>query len=261
MADDRIFDLDDYKPAQIAEQVERSGIAKAHLPLVPLAVLAVLAGFYIALGAALYTLVVTGSPLGFGPTRLLGGLAFSLGLILVVVGGAELFTGNNLVVMARVQRRITSAALVRNWIVSLLGNGVGALLAVALVHAANTLAVGDMHRTAVDIANAKLALAPAEAFARGVLCNALVCMAVWLSVAARHVTGKIAAIIFPITAFVALGFEHCVANFYLIPIGLLNGATGTFADVLGNLLPVTIGNLVGGAGGVALVYWAVYLRD
>lgn len=260
MTDERLFDLDDYKPAQIARHVETAGKAKAELALLPLMVLAVLAGFYIALGAALYTLVGTGSPLGFGPTRLLGGAAFSLGLVLVVVGGAELFTGNNLVVMARVERHISTAALLRNWGVSLLGNAGGALLAVVLVHAAGTLAIGGMEATAADIARAKLALDPVEAFARGILCNALVCLAVWLSFAARHVTGKILAILFPITAFVALGFEHSVANFYLIPVGLLAGAEGTLGDVFGNLVPVTLGNIVGGAGGVALVYWAVYLR-
>lgn len=180
--------------------------------------------------------------------------------MLVVVGGAELFTGNNLVVMARVQRHITTVALLRNWFVSLVGNAVGALLAVALVVASGILALGGMGETAADIAAAKLGLGPVEAFARGILCNALVCLAVWLSFAARHVTGKILAIVFPITAFVALGFEHSVANFYLIPIGMHAGAAGTAGDVAANLVPVTLGNIVGGAGGVALVYWAVYLR-
>jgi len=229
MTDERIFDFDDYKPQQIARQVELSGAAKARLPLLPLTVLAMLAGFYVALGAALYTLVITGSPLGFGLTKLIGGIAFSLGLILVVVGGAELFTGNNLVVMARVQGRITTAELLRNWGVSLAGNLVGALLAVLLVFLSGILDAGGMHETVAAIAAAKLALDPLEAFTRGILCNALVCMAVWLSVAARHVTGKIMSIVFPITAFVALGFEHSVANFYLIPIGLLHGASGTLS--------------------------------
>lgn len=260
MADERIFDFDDYKPAQIARNVAVAGTAKAHLRLLPLSVLAMLAGFFIAIGAALFTLVVTGSPLGFGPTRLLGGMAFSLGLVLVVVGGAELFTGNNLLVMAWVQKQVTSAALLRNWIVSYVGNAAGALLVVILIHLSGILDLGGMRATATSIAAAKLDLSAMEAFTRGILCNALVCMAVWLSFAARHVTGKVVAILFPITAFVALGFEHSVANFYLIPIGMLNGAAGTTADVIGNLVPVTLGNIVGGAGGVAWVYWAIYLR-
>jgi len=162
--------------------------------------------------------------------------------------------------MARVQGRITTTELLRNWGVSLAGNLVGALLAVLLVFLSGTLETGGMHGTVAAIASAKLALDPVEAFTRGILCNALVCMAVWLGVSARHVTGKIMSIVFPITAFVALGFEHSVANFYLIPIGLLYGAEGTLLDVLGNLVPVTLGNIVGGVGGVALVYWAIYLR-
>lgn len=260
MTDERIFDFDDYKPAQIARNVEVSGVAKAELQLLPLVVLAMLAGFFIAVGAALYTLVVTDSPLGFGPTRLLGGMAFSLGLILVVVGGAELFTGNNLLVMAWVQQHVTTRAVLRNWGVSYIGNAAGAFMAVILIELSGILALGSMGETAAGIAAGKLDLSPLEAFTRGILCNALVCMAVWLSYAARHVTGKVIAILFPITAFVALGFEHSVANFYLLPIGLLNGAEGTVSDVFANLIPVTLGNIVGGAGGVALVYWAIYLR-
>ncbi|MGI9383512.1 MAG: formate/nitrite transporter family protein, partial [Methyloligellaceae bacterium] len=219
-----------------------------------------LAGIFIGFGGALYTLVVTGSTLGFGPAKLVGGIAFSLGLVLVVVGGAELFTGNTLIVMAWADRDVSTMALLRNWAVSYVANGAGAvLLAVAVFHS-GILASGDMKATAVAIAEGKMRLAADQAFIRGILCNMLVCLAVWLSFAAHSVSGKILAIIFPITAFVALGFEHSIANLYLIPVGLLAGAQGDLLAFVGNLVPVTLGNIVGGAGGVAVVYWTIYGR-
>lgn len=262
--------IDAYAPAEIALRVETAGVAKARQSPLQTLVLGVLAGVFIAFGALLFLLVMTGaghdSGLGFGPARWLGGVAFSLGLILVVVGGAELFTGNNLLVMAWAARRVGGAALLRNWVLVWLANLAGALAMVALTALAGTLSLNDggLARTAAAAAEAKLALGFLEAFVRGVLCNALVCLAVWLCFSARDVAGKILAIVWPISAFVALGFEHSVANMYLIPLGLLAGGTlgpATLAEaLLGNLLPVTLGNLVGGAGGVAAVYWAVYLR-
>jgi formate/nitrite transporter len=252
--------IDAYAPAEVALRVEASGVVKASLPAGKLLVLAILAGAFIGLGAALYTVAVTGSTMGFGPTRLLGGVAFSLGLILVIVAGAELFTGNALIVMAWADRRVTTRALLRNWGYALLGNAIGAAgLAVAVV-LAGTFEEGPARETAIRIAETKLALPPLEAFFRGVLCNVLVCLAVWLCFAARSVTDKILAIVFPITAFVALGFEHSVANLYLLPIGLLLGANGDLGGVVANLVPVTLGNIVGGGGGVAVAYWAMYLR-
>jgi formate/nitrite transporter len=254
--------LDAYKPSEMAQRVQTAGVAKAHLAFLPLSVLAVLAGVFIGFGALFYVLVVTGAGNLFGPVRLLGGAAFSLGLILVVVGGAELFTGNALIVMAWVGRQVSTAALLRNWGIVYVANFVGALLLVAAALAAGTLDLmdGEVGRTAARIASAKLALPPLVALARAILCNALVCLAVWLTFAAQDATGKILAILWPITAFVALGFEHSVANMILLPLGLAAGAEGTVSQVIANLAIVTLGNVVGGAGGVAITYWACYLR-
>ena len=252
--------LDAYKPAAIASLVEQAGVAKVRLSLVQLSALAVLAGAFIALGAAFYTVTMTGLDTIDGPARLLGGVAFSLGLILVIIGGAELFTGNALIVIAWVDGRVTALQLARNWAVVYVGNLVGALLLAGLILQSG-LMQGAVAETAARIAAAKLDLPVSEAFVRGILCNILVCLAVWLTMAARTVTGKILAIIWPITAFVALGFEHSIANMYLIPIGIAAGAQGGAMDFLANLVPVTLGNVAGGAGGVALAYWAAYGRN
>jgi formate/nitrite transporter len=250
-------------PARIAQLVEEVGVRKAELPLIPTLTLGILAGAFIAFGAMFYTVAVTGSELGFGPTRLLGGLAFSLGLILVVIGGAELFTGNSLIVMAWADRRVGTAALLRNWTLAYIGNLIGAFATALLVHLSGVLSLGGgtVAATAEAIAQAKIALTPLEAFVRGILCNTLVCLAVWMCFGARTAAGKILAILFPITAFVALGFEHSVANMYLIPVAALQ-AQGTIGvmDLLANLVPVTLGNIVGGGILVALVYWLIYLR-
>ena len=252
--------IDAYKPAEIAQRIGEAGVSKTQLGLVQMVALSVLAGAFIAFGAAFYTVVMTGADPGFGPTRLLGGAAFSLGLILVVVGGAELFTGNALMVMAWVDRRIGTGAMLRAWAVVYAGNLIGAVGMAVLVDLSGTLA-GPQGELAVRIAEAKMALPPLEALARGILCNALVCLAVWLTFAAQSVAGKILAILWPITAFVALGYEHSIANMYLIPVGLLNGAEGGVGGLLANLVPVTLGNVIGGAGGVALAYWAAYRRS
>ena len=193
---------------------------------------------------------------------MLGALAFSVGLILVVVGGAELFTGNNLIVMAWVHGKVTLASLMRNWVIVFLGNAVGAVGAAFAMHWSGALTIGGgaVGETAVAIANNKLALDPFQAFFRGVLCNALVCLAVWLCFAAHSVSGKILSIIFPVSAFVAIGFEHSIANLYLIPVAMLHG--GVF-DITGfgvNILIVTAGNIVGGGVFVALSYYVIYLR-
>ena len=255
--------LDAYPPAAIAKLVEGIGVKKANMPLTPTLALAVLAGAFIAFGGMLFTLVMTGNELGLGPGRWLGGIAFSLGLVLVVVGGAELFTGNSLIVMAWAERRITTAQLMRNWSLVYAGNFVGAFGSALMVQWSGALSLGEnaVAATAMSVAEGKVALGIAEAFWRGVLCNVLVCLAVWLCFAAHSVSSKIIAIIFPISAFVALGFEHSIANMYLIPIAMLSGGSGiSLADFLANLLPVTLGNIVGGGALVALVYWMIYLR-
>ncbi|MSP67661.1 MAG: formate/nitrite transporter family protein [Alphaproteobacteria bacterium] len=255
--------FDAYAPPQIAEMVEHVGVRKAALPFFSLLTLGVLAGAFIAFGAMLFTVVVTGSTLGYGPTRLLGGAAFSLGLVLVVVGGAELFTGNNLIVMAWAERRVTTAALLRNWAVAYVGNFIGAGGTALLMHWSGALQLGDgaLAETALQIALAKVALSPAEAFFRGVLGNTLVCLAVWLSFAARTVTDKVLAVLFPVTAFVALGFEHSIANMYFVPLAMLlePGRIGIGAFLVSNAW-VTVGNIGGGSVLVALVYWIVYRR-
>lgn len=249
-----------YRPDRMSVLVEASGVAKAHMYVSKVLVLAVLAGAFIAFGAAFYLAVIAGSEPLTGLVRFAGGIAFSLGLILVIVGGAELLTGNALMVMALVDGRISAARLLRNWAVVFPGNFAGALLILALFDARG-LVTGNLATAARNVAETKFALGAQEAFARGILCNALVCLAVWMSFSVRTAAGKTLVIVFPITAFVALGLEHSVANMFLLPLGLLAGAEGGVAAILANLVPVTLGNVVGGAGGVALAYWIAYRRE
>lgn len=258
-----IYGVDAYSPSQIAERIEAVGVKKAQLPWLPMTALGVLAGGFIALGAMFYLVVASDAQLSFGASRVLGGLAFSLGLILVVVAGAELFTGNNLMVMAWVHGLIPTRLLVRNFVVVYAANLAGAVGMAVLVWWSDHWKLGDIGETAVRVAGTKVGLPFATAFFRGVLCNLLVCLAVWLAMAGRSVTDKILAIVFPITAFVACGFEHCVANMYFIPLGMLlapEEAPISLAGFWGNLIPVTLGNLVGGAGLVGLVYYLIYGR-
>ncbi len=257
-----VFGFDCYSPREIAERVETVGVAKANLPLVSMVALGVLAGGFIGLGALFATLVLSDAGLSFAIARVLAGVVFSLGLILVVVAGAELFTGNNLLVMACVAGRISFRKLLANFAIVYVANFIGAVGLAAIVALSGHAQMNDgaIGRTAVAIATAKVALPFGEAFFRGVLCNVLVCLAVWLALAGRTVTDKILAIIFPIAAFVAAGFEHSVANMYIIPLGIFLHADIGLADVLRNLIPVTLGNLVGGAGMVGLVYHTIYRR-
>lgn len=274
--------IDAVLPPQMAAKAADVGVAKANMPTGRLAVLGVLAGAFIALGAAFSTTSVAGAgDLPYGVVRVVAGLTFSLGLILVVVAGAELFTGNNLIVMAWASGRVTTRGLLRNWAVVYAANFVGAAATALLVFASAQYALGDgsVGATALRIAAAKCSLSPLSAFVLGVLCNALVCLAVWLCYSARTTTDKVLSIVPPITAFVACGFEHSVANMYFVPVALLirrfapdsfwqaTNLTGeqfpaiTAADFLwSNLLPVTLGNIVGGAVLVGAVYWFVYLR-
>jgi formate/nitrite transporter len=266
--------LDALLPDAMARKAECIGFAKAERDLPGLVMLAVLAGAFIAFGALLSTVVATGigEGLPFGVGRLLIGLSFSLGLVLVVVGGAELFTGDTLMVMALAGGKLRLSRMLRAWAIIYAGNFVGALGTALLVFLSGhaMLGGGAVGRTAVAIAAAKADIAPVEAFVLGILCNVLVGLAVWLSLSARTVTDKILAVVPPITAFVAAGFEHSVANMYFIPLGLLLkwGGVEGFADIPGptvvglaaNLVPVTLGNIVGGAVLVGAVYWFVYLR-
>ncbi|WP_170407280.1 formate/nitrite transporter family protein [Ruegeria arenilitoris] len=250
--------FDAHKPAEIAALVETAGVAKAKLPVAPMFVLAMLAGAFIGFGAAAYTMAITGADSTSGPVRVLGGAVFSLGLILVIAGGAELFTGNVLMVMAAVDRKIPLSLLFRSWGIVYVGNLAGAI-GLALAFVFTGLLEGPMGSTAAAIANAKAGLEPMEAFARGALCNGLVCLAVWLSFAARTVAGKVLAVLWPVTAFVLLGLEHSIANMYFFPQGWAAGATVPIFAAATNLLWVTLGNIVGGAGGVALAYWFAFI--
>lgn len=261
-------------PPQMAAKAELVGEKKAKLDAISTLVLAVLAGAFIAWGGVVFTTVVTSGQvqLPYGVTRLVGGLAFSLGLVLVIVGGAELFTGNNLIVMAWASGRVTAAQVLRNWSLVYFGNFVGAIGTAFMVFFSGYAeqlggAVGD---SMLRIAAAKCTLHWAQAIAAGIGCNVLVCLAVWLCMSARSVADKILAIVFPITAFVATGMEHCVANMYFVPAGMLvklgRGTTNAYSEInlsnflMNNLIPVTIGNVIGGAVLVGMVYWFVYLR-
>lgn len=256
---------DAYLPSEIARNIERNGVAKAKTDTFTLLVLAVLAGAFISLGALFFTVVITETDLGFGITRLLGGLSFCLGLILVVIAGAELFTGNNLIAIAWASNRIGTRDLLRNWGLVYVGNVVGCLGTVLLVVWADVMSLdaGAVGETAVHLARTKADLSMGEAFARGILCNALVCLALWIAMGGRSVTDKILAIIFPVTAFVALGLEHSIANWFFLPLGLLLDRQDV-VSIFGagrNLLVVSAGNIVGGTLLVAGVYWVAYLRS
>ena len=257
--------MDAFAPGEIAALVETRGVAKANASTVTTLVLGVVAGAFIGLGAVLSTTILSGSTPGSGTARWLAGIGFSLGLILVVVAGAELFTGNNLLVMALVSRRITVPLLFRNWILVYVGNLIGAMSIVVMVWLAEwwNQSNGAPGATALSIAAAKTSLPFGVVLMRGVLANALVCLAVWLATGGRTVTDKVVAIVLPISAFVAAGFEHSVANMYFIPIGWLLKREPTVAasttatteqlaslDVAGfanNLAASTIGNVIGGA--------------
>jgi len=265
-------------PPQVAVDVVQSSESKAGRSTAELIVLGFLAGAYIAFGAQLCTVVTSdlAAVTGSGLSRLVGGLVFSLGLILVVLGGAELFTGNNLIFLGVLAGRVPVRSMLRNWAVVYLANFAGSLLLVFMMYGTGLWEAGGaaVGARAVSIAAGKVSLGWGEAFLRGVACNWLVCLAVWLAIASRDPVGKILGIVFPVTAFVACGFEHSIANMYFIPMGILlkaqapvvavlggsasYGALTWTGFVVGNLIPVTAGNIMGGAGFVAAAYWVAY---
>ena len=275
------FTIDALVPQEMAIKAEKTGIEKANFGALRLLALSILAGAFIALGAIFATTVSTGgADLPFGIIKLLSGLAFSLGLILVVVAGAELFTGNNLIIMAWAGGRISTRKLLRNWSIVYVGNFIGSISTATLLFFSSqyTFANGAVGLTALNIAATKLTFSFMEALVLGILCNGLVCLAIWLVMSARSTTDKILAVIFPITAFVAAGFEHSIANMYFIPIGLFikASAPNSFWQAIGklpsdfstltwsnmiidNLIPVTIGNIIGGTILVGGFYWALFL--
>ena len=282
-------------PPAMAVKAEDIGVKKANLKALNMFLLAVLAGAFIGIGAIFATTVAaggmsvkdaagaaaysTGWP--YGVVRLLTGLVFSTGLILVIIGGAELFTGNTLITMAFASKKVSLSQLMRNWVIVYVGNFVGSVATAYIVFLGKQYSFGSgaIGLTALNIAEGKTALTFLQADALGIMCNALVCMAVWMSFGARSTTDKIMAIIPPIACFVAAGFEHSIANMYFIPLGLFvkNWGDASFFQMIGktaadfshltwgnffvaNLLPVTIGNIIGGGLMVGLIYWLIYQR-
>jgi formate/nitrite transporter len=264
-------------PPEMAQTICDVGCKKTKLQIGKMFVLALLAGAYIGFGAQLSTAVKVGlaDVVGTGFANLVGGAVFAVGLMLVVIGGAELFTGNNLITIACCQRKVSVVDLLKNWIVVYIGNFVGSIILVLIVFGGfyatmNAATPTPMATLALNTASAKVSISFSEALLRGILCNWLVCLAVWLAASSKDTIGKIFGIFFPIMAFVAMGFEHSIANMFFIPMGLfikdIAGVASTNANLnwagfLGNnLLPVTIGNIIGGAVFVGVLYWYTYLK-
>jgi formate/nitrite transporter len=266
-----IFSLQAYSPAEIKEAIEKVGVKKANFPFLASFMLAIVGGGSVGFGAVYYTIVASDAELSFATIRVVGGLVFSLGLALVLVGGAELFTGNNLIVMAWASGRVSTGTMLRNWTIVYFGNLLGSLGLIILVFFSHHLDMneGRIGLSILNTAAGKIRPDMVTLFFKGILCNILVCAAVWLAYAGRSVTDKIVAVILPVSAFIAAGFEHCVANMYFLPMAWLLVQTGhvpanfdispiTVSGILHNLVPVTLGNIVGGAGFVGAVYWAIY---
>lgn len=261
-----VISIDSLAPAAIERKAESIGVTKNALTLSRLIPLALAAGFFIGLGGLYFTLFMSDSSLSFAVQRFAGALMFSLGLALVIICGAELFTGNSLMIGALASRKIPVGGMLRNWIWVWIFNFVGAVILVTLVYLSDTPKLGQMGATMMKIAAGKVSLGWGTLFFKGILCNVLVCLAVWMGFAAHSVADKILAVLLPVSAFVALGFEHCVANMYFLPMGYLLASSGfpapagfgpsviTIPGIFYNLSAVTLGNLVGGFM-VALVYW------
>ena len=266
------FKFDSYSPAEIADRVQNVGVVKARLPLLQTVMLGMLAGAFIGLGALYYVIVLSDATLGFAAARVAGGVCFSMGLLMVVVAGAELFTGNNLLAMAWAEGSISTTEVVRNWVLVCAANFVGAAGLALMVYLSGhwQLNGGAIGQTYLKVALGKAALEPVAAFFRAILCNVLVCMAVWMALSARSVVDRFIAMVLPVSAFVAAGFEHSVANMYFFPMALLikwggaplpAGADAvTVNAMLANIGIVIVGNLIGGSVLVALVYWVIYKR-
>jgi formate transporter len=262
-----------YTPAEIEENTCKTGIKKAERAALPCFLLSVIAGGAIGLGAMFYLMVVSDPTLGFAAQRVLGGVVFSLGLAIVLIGGAELFTGNNLMVIAWADRKISSAQLLRNWGIVWAGNAVGAIGLVVIVMLADHTSMnhGLVGAASLKTAIGKVSLDGTTIFFRGILCNLMVCIAVWLAYGGKTVADKIIAMILPISGFVAGGFEHCVANMYFLTLGYLLKVTGhlpegvdasalTLSSIFHNLVFATAGNIVGGSILVGGIYWLVFRK-
>ena len=250
-----------------AETVARG---KADTPIARCAVLALLAGMFIGCGALFMTYVKADQALSFAAASVLGGLCFALGLLCVIVAGAELFTGNSLMVMAALSKKITWGELVKNWVIVWIGNFVGSLILVAIVVGCGLMGTkaGDntIGAQMVAVASGKINLGPDQIFFRGIMCNFLVCLAVWMGFCGRTVIDKVFTSIFPVMAFVAMGFEHCVANMFFLPMGVIASQMGygtaqlAWSGAFYNIGIATLGNIVGGAVFVGVLYWIAYRK-
>ena len=272
-ANSQMFGSDAYSPAEIQDKVEKLGVKKAHSPFLPEFMLSVVAGGSIGLGGMFFIIVLADPTLGFAFQRLLGGVVFTLGLALVMIGGAELFTGNCLIVMAWWNRQISTGEVFRNWTTVWVGNLVGALGLVFLLFMSHfaDLNNGEAGKAILKLAMGKMAPDMVTIFFKGILCNVLVCLGVWLAYAGRSVADKMAGMILPVACFVAAGFEHCVANMFFLPMAWvlvqighvpagMDVSTITLFNIGHNLLPATLGNIVGGGGFVGFVYWVIYRK-
>jgi formate transporter len=272
---------DSHPPKEVAEKIENVGVQKTNLNFTSSFILSILAGAFISLGGIYFTFATSQIIVTKPFTQILGGLVFSLGLILVVIAGAELFTGSNLSIMSLLSKKITAKKMLRNWLIVYVGNFIGATLTAGVLYMSKSWTANnyDFGIRAIVIASHKVNLAFIDAFFLGILCNSLVCLAIWLAASGKTVSGKILAIIFPISAFVALGFEHSVANMYFLSFALMikddpfllsaihtagitvDTSNIDFTGLLNNIVPVTLGNIVGGSVFVGAIYWLAYLRN
>ncbi|TLX89926.1 MAG: formate/nitrite transporter family protein, partial [Thaumarchaeota archaeon] len=270
---------DSLQPSEIAEKMEKVGVQKVNLNSFSAFILAITAGAFIALGGIYFTFATSQIIVTRPFTQIIGGMVFSMGLILVVIAGAELFTGNHLAIMGLASRKITVSKLLRNWILVYVGNFLGSVATAAILYMSKAWTNNGYQFgiRAMMIASHKVSLGFVEAFFLGILCNSLVCLALWLAASGKKVSDKVLAIIFPISAFVAIGFEHSVANMYFLTFSLMikddpmllsamktagiavDTSNIDYIGVLNNLVPVTLGNIVGGCLFVGLVYWLAYL--
>ncbi|NLH82352.1 MAG: formate/nitrite transporter family protein [Phyllobacteriaceae bacterium] len=268
-----LFGSDAYSPAEIQDKVEKLGVKKARMPFLPELTLAVVAGGSIGLGGMFFAIILGDPSMGFAAQRFLGGVAFSLGLALVMIAGAELFTGNCLIVMAWANKQISTGEVLKNWTIVWVGNLIGALGLVFLLYMSHfpDLNGGQVGAGLLKLAIGKLSPDAVTIFFKGIMCNILVCLAVWLAYAGRSVADKMAGMILPVAAFVAAGFEHCIANMMFLPMAYVLVQTGhvpagldvsvvTLPNIVHNLIPATLGNIVGGAGFVGVIYWLIYRK-
>jgi len=266
--------FDVLKPDEIEQAIEAAGIKKTGMPPGKMIILGILAGVFIGIGGLMLGLVLSETELPFIVARILGGVSFCVGLLLVVAAGAELFTGNNLIIMAVLSRKVTWKAYAKNLTIILLCNFIGALIAVAILFLADVGSIngGATADAFIKLAAAKVSIPPLTLFFKAVFCNFMVCLAIWLATAGRSLFDKLIGILFPITTFIVAGGEHSIANMFLIPMGFIQAyagnATSELAIAAGEAISIggifynfglaILGNLVGGAVMVGVVYWFAF---